>query len=224
MTGNPQSGSALILIMITIALFSALVFMFTRSGEQGTGNFSTQQSRMAAQQVLAYSKAIEDAVSRLLQRSISENQLDFRNDVVTAGYDNEGCLDDSCRVFSPQGGKAVWQTPPNNIGQWVITGAARVNHVGTQGTDPENSELLLVLPNVPPELCLAINAQLGIENPSGLPPMTVEDVAFATQFTGAFTAGGQIAGTELDRKSSACFREKDSSPPLYHFYHTLIAR
>jgi hypothetical protein len=222
---NAQSGNVFVLILVAIALFGALIMTFSRTSEQGTGTISDQQARVAAQDIIAFSQAVEGAVDRLRRNTISESDLDFRHD---GAYENASCGDSACRVFDAQGGKAISQSPPANANDgsnWRYTGAVRVNGIGTDGLTASNAELLMVLPNVRVETCRALNQILGVDNPDGLPPVVGGAVTYTTAFTGTFTAGSELSGATLNGKYAGCF-EGNGTPATgtYHYYHVLLAR
>lgn len=219
--GNRQSGNAFIMILIGIILFGALAFSFARSAKQGSSNISSQEAHIVAGDILTYAQGIEKAVNRMRVRGISESNLDFIG--ADPAYDNATCNDPKCEVFNIAGGQAKWQATTGNANDgtpWAISGAVRVKDVGTDGTDPENSELILFLPNTDPNICYQINKKLGVDNPADNPPATLAAVNYSAQFTGTFTAASEISAAALDGKLAGCFR----SGSTYHFYQVLIAR
>lgn len=222
-----ECGNVFVFVLIGLVLFAALMFTFMRSSQQGTGNLSAQQAKVVAGDILAYAQQMEQTVSRLRAKRISESSLDFENPTV-GGYANGGCADDTCEVFDPAGGRLVWQSPPassNNGGEWVISGALRINGVGTSGGVATASELLLVLPNVDLDVCLELNNRLGVTNPSNAPPVAAADTDYSTIFTGSFAFGDILTSAQTDGKSAACF-EGNGTPAsdTYHFYQVLVAR
>ena len=88
-------------------------------------------------------------------------------------------------------------------------------------------ELLMILPNVSEEVCIAINKKLGIDNPADVPPQDVGGAYDITahHFNGTFTAINRIDSTETDGKLAGCF-EGGGSPAAgtYHFYQVLLER
>ncbi|MBN8521512.1 MAG: hypothetical protein J0L77_06430 [Alphaproteobacteria bacterium] len=228
-TSHPEQGNVFVFVLIGIVLFAALAFTFTRSAQQGTGNFTIQQARVAAGDILSYAQYMERAVSKIRVRRVSESLLDFENTSVT-GYTNPACTSGACEIFNPQGGQMVWQNPPaqaNNASPWVINGTTRVSGVGTDGAVASAADLLLILPNVDKTVCAEINTRLGISNPSGNPPrVTGSTVNVTAKFIGGFSmVGDPISVTELNGRSAGCF-EGNGTPATatYHFYQVLLAR
>lgn len=222
-----ESGNALLYVLIGIALFAALMFTFSRSGSEGTSNISKQEVKIAASDLISYSESIEKAVNRLRLNGVSESDIDFQNDIVS-GYTNANCADGTCEIFDIAGGQQIWQTPQsksNDGSAWAITGAMRVNGVGTDGAAASNAELVMVAPNVNKSVCVEINNRLGITNPSGDPPQTSGDADPSTKFVGTYAAGDQIAHANLNSHAAGCF-EGNGTPAAstYHFYRVLLAR
>ena len=221
-----QSGNVLVFVLIAIALFGALAWTFMRGGQQGTGNMSSQKTKIAAQEILNYAQNIERAVNRIRSKGASESDLDFEG--AGAAYANGNCPDTSCEIFSTGGGQQVWQAPPSGVNDgsaWVITGGLRISGVGTDGGTSSNAELVLVLPNVTEALCTEINNKLGITNPSDVPPQTAGNADYSSKFTGTFSTGDLVSATELNGKEAGCF-EGNGTPAdsTWHFYQVLLAR
>ncbi|MCB1529457.1 MAG: hypothetical protein H6853_00840 [Rhodospirillales bacterium] len=222
-----DSGNILVIILVAIALFGALMFAFNKDSNQGTSNLTQKQTKIAAADILSYAQNIERAVNKLRLKGTSESDLDFENTAV-AGYTNASCADDSCEIFDPLGGKQIWQAPPggaNDESQWAITGAIRINGVGTDGAAASNADLTLFLPNVTKMVCTEINTKLGVTNPGGDPPQTAGNANYTTKYQGTFAAGDLVSEANLNGKEAACF-EGNGTPAAgtYHFYQVLLAR
>lgn len=106
-----QSGSAIIYILVAVALAGALTFAMTRSSQTGQGTLSQHQARQMAQEILDFGWSVERAVDRLRRNGCSENELSFEHsgnpgDIPNASYNNiETPLDGRCRIFHVNGGK-----------------------------------------------------------------------------------------------------------------------
>lgn len=226
---NSESGNAFFIVIITVGLFAALMFSFSRSAQQGSGDLSHKQAEIFASDIMDYAQKIERATGRVLSRGFSETALSYENDMVS-GYSNANCTSDRCKIFENSGGAVNWQSPTrlmNGGAEWIITGGNYVKGLGSAG-DISDSELLLILPDVRRIVCQEINARLGIASPGESPPQENGD-SDTTFYTGSFSASPELieeaGGTALDGKTSGCF-EGDSTPPdgTYHFYHVLLQR
>lgn len=223
MTGSMKSqhGNAFMMVLIGVVLFGALAFSFARSGKQGISNVTAREATLAASDVLTYARHIEQGISRLRVKGVSESDIDF----VGAGalYDNASCSVDKCEVFNPAGGQQVWQQSTNKANDgsdWVFAGNVNVAAVGKDDGDAASADLVMVLPNVNSAVCREINNKLGIVNPSDTPPSATAGVDYSTKFTGTYAAGDALSATQFDGKSAACYEDGGT----YHFYQVLLAR
>lgn len=228
---NAESGNVFVFVVLGIVLFAALMFVVSRGMTESPGALSDKKIKLAISDILDYAQKIERTVEKLQGRSISENDLSFENPVV-AGYTNASCADSGCKVFDPAGGGLSYLKPDENWldlaanpnRDWVFANADAYQDIGT--TCPANScvDLALILWPIKRELCMAINDQLGIDNPGGSPP-TDADIA-GGQFTGSFnyaqTVGDEAGGAAFKGKDTGCFTQDANG--VHFFYHILIAR
>ena len=150
MNSSKESGVAIWYILAGIVLFAALSYSFARSVNDSQSNTSKEQSRIAATELLAYAKSIEQAVQRLLTvNGCSENDISFYSDKwdTPADYDNPNTPfasgDFNCHVFHPNGAGATWKQPKGNDGSdYIYTGRLRVTDIGDN-----NLSELLPIPN-----------------------------------------------------------------------------
>ncbi len=97
-----QSGNALFLILIAVALFAALSYAITQSG-RGGGTISREQSVISASQITQYPASLRMVATRMVLTGTAPTAVSFDD---TAGTG----------VFAADGGGAIYQTPPANIG------------------------------------------------------------------------------------------------------------
>jgi hypothetical protein len=219
-----ESGSVFVYVLVAVALFSALMFAFTRSAREGGSNMNDRQTQLAAADVTGFSQQLERAVSRIMQHDISENQLSFDNGHISGYANASDCGTDACKVFMPNGGGADWENPDpqalDSASDWVITGGNAVPNVGDDAT----TDLLVLLPGVRKELCIKINDNLKVTNPSGAPPVDADGID-QTLFTGSFAspATAVIAdAAQLGGIHAGCF--KDNASGKYVFFDVLLER
>lgn len=171
-----ESGNVLVIILITIALFTALMFTFTKNSNTGSSDMlSESQAKLAATEILSHAQNVERAVNRILVKGESDQDICFSSDLwdsafELAQYDHGDCTSDN-EVFSSTGGGAKWIAPnPDWMDQtagladwgktrWVYTGDDRIIDVGTN----TRSELMVMLAPVKREVCEEINKAVGVQ-------------------------------------------------------------
>jgi len=228
-----ESGSALIYILIAIALFAALSYAVAQMMRGGDGTTNEELRRLQATEILQFGRSLRTAVQGMEIDGIADTEISFETAAV-AGYANGGCGGNECKIFSPAGGgmnysapvAADWldqsQVAGANFGQWVFSGDNAVANVGTAAPD-----LLVMLPWVTRSLCTEINDLLSVTNPGGIPPQDNGNADVSTKFTGTYTASQSIGGgdPEIEGQRAGCF-EGAGAPAAgtYHFFQVLIAR
>ena len=232
-----QSGNAFIYILVAIALFAALAYTFTRSGQQGgSGSISKQEAALAAAEIISYAQIIEEAVRRVRTKNrCSENEINFDTSALTGYTNGDAPGDNRCDIFHQSGGKVLY-TAPNQIaldsalssedhyGEWFFTGANKVIGVGSD-TDQGGNDLVSILMYVSLPVCIEINQNLGIENPGGAPPDEGTDLLL-TKFAGAFASSPQELWDANTGTTSACLRSGGAIPDAgtYFYFHTNLIR
>ena len=184
-----QSGNAMVIILVTIALFAALIMTFTRSTEQGAGNMNAQQARMAAQELIAFFNQVDGAVQKLRTKGCSENDISFTNDAdtgtfVAANHAAGAPGDFSCHVFKTEGGKVTFNmdwtryqllqaeiAPPAEQVQWGNI-YFKTNSYGQDGVGTAANDIMAHLNFVKPEICAAFNQLQNPDSPQGSQPAT----------------------------------------------------
>ncbi|MFA5592528.1 MAG: hypothetical protein WC989_04360 [Micavibrio sp.] len=248
-----QSGSALVFILIAVALFAALSYAMMRDGGTGaaTRTMSDAQLRLAAAEIISYGDAIAHAVQRMRINGCSDREIDFSDHggvaKNTAGepvpYNNPYRREDgSCGIFHPNGGKITprlidekyasdpalvnptWSHP-----QSLWLSAMGVKGVGTEG--PDGTDLVLYAGRLRKDVCLTINDMLRVSNPSGSPPHEGGYcLGGGHKFEGEYPACGNnpigYSESALVGKRAGCRRSGNASSGAeqYSFYRVLIAR
>lgn len=239
---NSEHGNALIFVLITVVLFIALSYAVTSSSRIGSDSLSREKLELYATEILSYSTTVEKAIGRMrMRQSILEGQLSF-DAPETTGYTNAACTDNTCRVLHTDGGGIQYQDPSidwldssksaeANYGEWVFTSANNVQGIGSDGaaTLTTAKDLIIILPWIRQELCIELNERIGMNNPSGVPPVDDGNLLM-TKFTGAYAAGQILndTGTDIDGQNSGCFETTQISAVAkadsFHFYRVLLAR
>lgn len=228
-----ERGNIFLFILMGIVLFAALSFTIARGfRSDNTGRMTQRDAVLAATDILSYTQKLENAVSKLRRKSVSENDISFAHSSNT-GYTNPDCADDSCRVFSISGGGANWQTPPQGAAStWLFTGATCITDLGTgdatcadSGDSTGNEELIVTLSDdgntpaaIDQTLCETINERLNIT------PMPADNdgLVSTAKYTGAFTNDTRLDITDSPR--TACYSQTVSGTTSYYFYAVLMER
>jgi len=106
-----ENGNILFLILIAVALFTALMFAVSQTSRQGGGNINDEIVQLGTSQLTQNSVDLERAVLRLrISRKINEDTLSFDNSYIS-GYDNPRCTLDTCKIYNALGG-GISYVPP----------------------------------------------------------------------------------------------------------------
>lgn len=224
---SASRGSVLIYILLGVALFSALMFAFSRSARQGGDNMGKKATEIAATDLIGYAQRLERGTNKIMLRgNMSESYLSFEH-LSNPGYANAGCNalgnPATCKVFEIAGGGVEWLAPPDNINDgspWIFTGYNQVPGIGVDGT----ADLVMILPGISEGKCITINNVLGVTNPGGTPPQDTDDIN-TTAYTGTFSNTARIGETaDLDGISAACVTNTVPNPDTHFFYAVLLGR
>ncbi len=232
-----QSGNALWLILLAVALLGILAAAVTRNNSSINQSGSVEQARIKASSLLRYSRSVENVIQKMLIDGISENDLDFI--AIGTNHDNTNCNKPECEVFNVKGGGLEYINVANLINDsnhqedWIVSSENRVYQFGCDNNSAECTELLLLAKDIPKEICLQINKIQNIANPNNDAPRQSE-ILDDTAFTGTYGAninsvfiGGTNATNESPQtknKSAGCVFEFGGSQNTYHFYKILISR
>ncbi len=223
---SSQRGSGIFIILIAIVLFAALTYAVSRSSSGGK-NLDHEKTIMAATEILDTGNRLAETVSVLRLHGTGDAEFSFE---YNSTYVNAGCLDETCKIFSFDGGGLDWETPTAGVNggeDWAYTGDIAVENLGTSAAD-----LVAILPGLSEAVCHRINVMLGIEAEVDTPPAMI---AFsASQFTGTYNAVPVDMNLAiLSSQKSGCFSTPSltgtvvASPPLTNthvFYQVLRAR
>ncbi len=245
---NRQSGNALFLILIAVALFAALSYAVTQSG-RGGGTIDRETAMIAASQITQFPSTIRTAITRMVITGVTVGEVHFNHDNTHpefADFTDEG------NVFHPSGGGSVKSKPPANIGSaqgdypvlGVLSNATwgykdvmhadqgyYIKGVGTD-TDTTGRDIFAYLHDITVGVCEQINKGLGVEiNP--IPDQTIavdytmnggQGAVAGSSTTAAQTGATNVffpsdGTTDLDGVAFACFRNGGT---LYDYYHALV--
>lgn len=228
-----ESGNALWFILIAIVLIGALTILLTRGGSDVTQSGDVEQLRIRASQLTRYAQGLQASIDQMKMRGVSESVVSFENSKTTADYTNPSCTVPDCKVFDVSGGGQEYRpaaSGSNDGAEWIFTGANNVgsasNPIGTTAARTGN-DIVMLLPNVKPDLCVQINRDLKVGTAGTIP----EDAGGIdlTPFIGTYDNAlkiidGNPAPLELDGESAGCFADTSVNPAVNYIYFTLIAR
>lgn len=219
-----ESGNALWIILLAVALLAALTATITRSTDTVEQSGNIERFRIHASDIMRHAAGVKEAVNRLRMTGIGEGQMSFDVSFL-AGYTNANCTAGDCLVYGSAGGGASYRQPAADwldvsydgdaqYARWVITGDNHVTDISSA-----NPELVMLVRFLKENLCTQINNMLDIP---GIP--TDPDGFGTTAFQGDFSdTPAEISSTE----EAGCFRY-DSAPVdgefEYVFYQVLIKR
>lgn len=201
-----QSGNALFLILIAVALFAALAYAVTQTG-RGAGSTSKEQVALAATQILDYTATIQAAVTRLMAAGCTSTQLNFASsrwsvpESYDAIYHLKAPADHSCDIFDPAGAGVAWQAPPaiarglaSAADEYAFTAMLSVWTVGTDCYGCTTGNELTIIADVSKEVCIQLNSQLG--NVPTTPPVPQHNFT-ATGVPMMYVPGGPSGSSGL---------------------------
>lgn len=166
-TRNTESGNAIFLIIMGVALFAALGYAFTSSNRTSTTLVTDEQASTYANKIIAYGNEIKQAVRRLQLRGCDDTEISFENDVIS-GYENPNApTSKKCHVFDIAGGGLNWKSL-NTLDIHFVNGNA-IENVGTDCADENCTELMLIIrlnqtaseKSTAENICNYINRTLG---------------------------------------------------------------
>lgn len=163
---NRQSGNALFLILIAVALFAALSYALTSSG-RGGGNINKEQAEIYAGQILDHVAIVQNTFMRMEIIGNYDQVFYNESDETTSGTCYTATTSTSpCHtigIFSTDGGVALprfnFDLHYNNDGAW----AYRIQQLQIGGVDVGTSahDVFLVVTHISDAVCASINQKLN---------------------------------------------------------------
>ncbi len=186
-----QSGNAVLIILLGVALFGALSYTFMRGSQTGQGNLTQQQAKLAAQELATFVNTINRAFQKLRSRGCSESDISFAytgtNGTFGTAWTNHPAtapVDYSCHIFRPEGAGLTFSIDPEKyqVSYDIIntTAPASVNQhdniyfrnevADTIGVGTAASDLMMHFNFIKPEICKAYNQIIPVDI-----DLTIED-------------------------------------------------
>jgi hypothetical protein len=210
---NCESGNTFLMVIIGIALFAALMFTLSRGLNESPSTISDRQAKITASDVISYSQQLGRAVTRIMQKGCSENDISFVNSY-ESGYEHTPAAPEKCQVFSMEGGRITYKEKTEGISDIIFNAGNYVEGAGSDCEDTACTDLAVFI-KVENNVCEAINNALDIG------PFAEEDGSLDTaKFTGSFAYADKI--TSAGGLSSACIKDTEEGGSIY--YSVLYSR
>jgi hypothetical protein len=240
------AGNVLFIILLGIALFSALSYVVSKGLRNSSGSISEDKAQLTATEILEYAKNMRETVKRLHIDGCDVNRagISFYSTSFTTPDDYQmSDVPERCHVFHPKGGGVKWTAPPKELSHLGATEYAYLGWMSIYGVgkndadfpgDPERAKELIMLTHVSPQVCKFINAKLGItaagaEPPSeavghAIPPTNIAVYGPSNQTTGGFINTVELGadGHALAGKYTGCYYS--STLTKYQYYQVLYAQ
>lgn len=194
-----------------------------RGMQGGTASFSTQQSKIIAQEILFNAQKMERAIDKLRRNGCSENDLNFYSaDSSTSWFymaNPDAPADHSCDLFHVNGANITsWVMPLDYLNDTISGHNIRLKSKwNVMGTRTDKTDLVLLYSHLKPEICQALNDLLKISpNTGSSESVSVWDDVYDVYLTGGDGIGDD--GGNHDGKLSGCLLFSSD----YYFYHVLI--
>lgn len=224
-----ENGSALVYILIAIALMAALAYNITRGSRSGSGMLTEEQNSLLASEIIAYSDVIAQTVQKLKLRGCKDTEISFENlDPQWPGtYTNPNAPSDkSCHVFEVGSGNTNTYTVLENFLAspygFTYSGMEAIGEVSVEDVGTSESELTLWIYYLKRDICIKIHEKIGLPSPQ------LENVGvFTGVFTGTYGSLAENVGDDsptdiLKGKLSGCVMS--ATLDYGHYYQVLIAR
>lgn len=238
MGGDGGDGNVLVIILVAIALLAALTMTIMRSDVTDADSVAPEQAKIIASQVMGQARTLEQAVSTLISKGCSEQEINFENTVV-AGYTNaDAPVDHTCDLFVRAGAGLSWPTPPKNANDespWRMMAGNAVDGV-TRTDDGACAsgciDLMAVLPNVGINVCKQLNTLAKTTAAADAPPVDLGNFDATTKIAGFNDTAVGVpvldVGSVLSGAPSGCFEATNidgvAAGGTYWFYHVLLVR
>lgn len=205
---SSQSGNALILILVAVALCGAVVFALTKYSANVNRDDDLIVDNRAADQVLDYSKSIAKAVVRMRMDGVAAEELLF-----DAPSDPAYKKHVKHQIFHPKGGHITWQDPSDgaveegNVPEWEF--------IKDPNPAPPFYGAIAVLHGIKRSACAAINQR--INGSVKIPEYPGQPIAPSEYFTVS-----RILHPEGTIDNIYCYEDSSAPSEEYIYFHFLL--
>lgn len=235
-----NSGNILFVILIAVALFAALMFVFSRSNPAGQNSTVRETATINGAVLTQYVASIRSTLLRMRNDGRTLFELQFNSPA-----DYASLTSPSFGVFHPSGGAVIYQTAPsalidlqgdNPSRLWVFSYNFEVANVGTNASGSLNgNDLTAFQVGIKEDVCVQINQRLGIVT-QPIPVITNQNYSSEmisdiqtyyidhdyTLPTSEFVIGGGAGDSALSGQLEGCYHEGQSDN--YVYYGVMIDR
>ena len=230
---HAEQGKILFLVLILLALFSALFFAVMSSTNTGSGNIAKEDNMRKSVSLIQYPLELKTAIARLVDGGKDINEILFAVEL-PEGEENKG----DYFFHAANGGHYIKfdkkYFSEGRAQDWVINQLVSVEGLGTEGAD-----LIAFLSGIEGTLCADINQNAGIHLvQEDIPVLEDTDLRFyyslnkgKTNLQGdetleapSMTTIPMIKTSEVNvfkERVYGCF--KNQEPEEYVYYHVLHA-
>lgn len=234
-----QCGSAIFYILIVVILFAALgAAVSNMMRGPASSSMSKEKQGIYAAEILSYAQHVRNTVKDLqISNNCEDTDLSFEASNLSNRYEHSPAARDECKIFHSDGGAQPWSLPSaeaflGSQRQWMFHSMHCVSMVGTGQTSAgcvaSAKELMMDIPGLKKDVCIAINDSLGITNPGDNPPTENHSVTtqlFDGTYSDATNTTGLLTTPEIQGYRAGCIQDiVGSYSGLYIFYQVLIAR
>lgn len=232
-----NSGSALVFILIAIALLGGLTVMLSRTSTSTEETGSSEKDIIIASSIFKQGAFFKAAIDRLILSGCSVNEIDMSSEDILPGwnwpvygaaygYANPSApANKRCHLFHPSGGgvSLADNMPPIPGTKYIFSGQARILGLG----DPNKFEIIAWVATPSKSLCQKVNQMAGI-NYVNNEPWLYAGGGYPNDYLGVFPdqIGGwqqpPYGGVEATGKKAVCIYF--SAWPDYRIFYVLYVR
>lgn len=231
MNRSSEQGSAIIWILVALATFAALNYAFNSSSRTSTSLLTDEQASTYADQIISLGNDVKSAVKRMQLRGVDVTELSFANTVyvdgaavpLNAAGQNANCTTEKCEVFSVLGGQVTPVIIDVNASYLSDApgGHAWFRQITIDGLKTTESEIVMTVLHVKPEICRQINNKLNVVTAGDLPD---HDTFNADIVDGTIdTLANPIGDTEPAFSGKKAFCSSGNVDGNYHFQQVLVS-
>jgi len=222
-----ENGNAVVIILITVALFAGLTFTLSNSTRDGgeTSGLSVAQAELHATQIMTYAAEAESVIDQMVFNGTFIEAIDeiLPSD---AAFETGSDID---KLFHPDGGGLTYKTAteppfvmvspaPTTQSSWVLSDITNV-----EWSDTTASDIILTAFGIAQPVCQAINN--AITGATTIPVLGAGDAgypddAFAEDSGGADLLIAECA--ECEGQNALCV--SNSSADRWYYYSVIGAQ